>query len=179
MLGRVKLKKDEILIIDSLHGLFPDMTKDVPDEKKFKLYLEPLLQMKDSNGKYIRWSDIRMIRRMLRDEAYRAYDPRRTLEHWHYVRVSELRNIIPYVNTTDFVINSSMPYELSIYHPKLISQFEEWVADYREAPLREDAYKRAARVYQVLKEILPVEDESSIPADSIIREFIGGSCFEY
>ncbi|MBZ0199871.1 MAG: response regulator SirA, partial [Ignavibacteriaceae bacterium] len=70
----IKLKKNEILLIDSLHGLFPDMTKAVPDEMKFKLYLEPLMQMKDSDGNYIRWADIRLIRRMLRDSVHRAYN---------------------------------------------------------------------------------------------------------
>ncbi len=74
----------------------------MPTEHKFELYIETLLQMKGPGGRMIRWTDLRLMRRMVRDASYRAYDPRRTLEHWHYVRSSEMRNIIPYVNTTDY-----------------------------------------------------------------------------
>ncbi len=106
----MQLKENEIILIDSLHGLYPQFSKDIPNEVKFKLYLEPLLQMKGVDGKYFQWTDIRLMRRMLRDSVQRAYDPLQTLEHWHYVRASELRNIIPYANTADFIINSGMPY---------------------------------------------------------------------
>jgi len=69
---KVKIEKDQILLIDSLHGLYPEMTKDIPSEQKFKIYLEPLLQLKDKDGDYVQWTDIRMIRRMLRDSDHRA-----------------------------------------------------------------------------------------------------------
>ena len=176
---RMKINPNEIILIDSLHGLFPDMTASIPDEQKFKLYLEPLMQLKDSKGKYVRWTDIRLMRRMLRDSAYRAYDPRQTLLHWHYVRSSEMRNIIPYINSTDYVVNSAMPYELGIYKPKLIVQFQQWAQDYKDDPLREDAYLRAERVYALLQEIEPIDDEAIVPKDSVIREFIGGSIYNY
>ena len=175
----MKINPNEIILIDSLHGLFPDMTASIPDEQKFKLYLEPLMQLKDSKGKYVRWTDIRLMRRMLRDSAYRAYDPRQTLLHWHYVRSSEMRNIIPYINSTDYVVNSAMPYELGIYKPKLIVQFQQWAQDYKDDPLREDAYLRAERVYALLQEIEPIDDEAIVPKDSVIREFIGGSIYNY
>ena len=122
---------------------------------------------------------LRLIRRMLRDARHRAYKPRQTLEHWHYVRSSELRNIIPYIGTTDFVINSAMPYELCLYRPKLLDSFRRWVDDYRENPLRSDAYERAARVSQLLSEVEPVEDDSAVPQESVLREFIGGSSLSY
>ena len=76
----------DIILIDSLHGLYADMTRSVDDELKFKLYIEPLLQMKDADGKFVRWTDLRLMRRMERDATHRAYDPQQTLEHWHYVR---------------------------------------------------------------------------------------------
>jgi uridine kinase len=175
----MRLNPDEILLIDSLHGLYPDMTRDVEPEQKFKIYLETLLQMKGPDGKYIHWTDLRLIRRMLRDAAYRAYDPRQTLEHWHYVRSSELRNIIPYHSTCDYIINSAMPYELSIYRPKMLDQFAAWMEQYRGDPLREDAFTRASRVYNVLQAVAPYEDENVIPRDSVLREFIGGSIYQY
>jgi uridine kinase len=175
----VQLSKDEILLIDSLHGLYPEMTGDIPDERKFRLYLEPLLQMKGPDGRYIRWTDLRLIRRMLRDAVHRAYQPQQTLEHWHYVRASELRNIIPYIGTADFIINSGMPYEVALYRPRLLDLFAQWEEQYKEDPLRADAYMRAARLRKVLQAVEPVEDDSPVPPDSVLREFIGGSSLEY
>jgi uridine kinase len=174
-----KVAQDEILLIDSLHGLYPQMSEGIPDEIKFKLYLEPLLQMKGPNGRYVRWTDLRLIRRMLRDAVHRSHKPQGTLEHWHYVRSSDLRNIIPYSNTADFIINSGMPYELSLYRVRLLDQFAQWDAQYKDDPLRQDAYKRASRLHKVLRAVEPVEDDSPVPADSVLREFIGGSMYEH
>lgn len=180
----MKLGPDEVILIDSLHGLYPDMTGGVPDEQKFKLYLEPLLQMKlpaeaDRAAEYVRWTDLRLIRRMLRDAVHRAYDPRRTLEHWHYVRSSEMRNIIPHIQETDYIVNTGMPFELPVYRARMLAQFEAWEIQYRDDPLRQDAYQRVARILRALRSVSAVEDESIIPPDSVLREFIGGSCYEY
>jgi uridine kinase len=135
--------------------------------------------MKDNNNKYIQWTDIRLMRRMLRDSVHRAYDPLQTLEHWHYVRSSELRNIIPYANTADFIVNSAMPYELSLYKPKLFSHFLDWEKKFKDNPLKKDAYERAARVSKFLNSIVAIEDDSPVPKDSVLREFIGGSVLKY
>ncbi|TFH34478.1 MAG: response regulator SirA [Anaerolineales bacterium] len=175
----LRLGKDEILLIDSLHGLYPKMTESIPDEQKARIFLEPLMQMKLPNGEYIQWADLRLIRRMLRDSVHRAYDPQRTLEHWHYVRSSEMRHIIPYIGTTDIIINSAMPYEIALYRPKLLQSFQKWEQLYRDDPLREDAFQRATRVKQMLESVEPVEDDSAIPGDSVLREFIGGSTLSY
>ncbi|NLG27437.1 MAG: response regulator SirA, partial [Chloroflexi bacterium] len=148
-------------------------------ELKFKLYIEPLLQMKGPDGHYIRWTDLRLMRRMERDAAHRAYDPRRTLEHWHYVRSSEMRNILPYVNSVDHIVASGLPYELPVMRRRLLDSFAQWVDDYRNDPLRQDAYERAERVHTLLQAVTPVEDESPIPPDSLLREFIGGSSLKY
>jgi len=169
----------DIILIDSLHGLYADMTRSVDDELKFKLYIEPLLQMKDVDGKFVRWTDLRLMRRMERDATHRAYDPQQTLEHWHYVRKSEMRHIVPYINTTDYIVASGLPYELPVMRVRLLERFEKWVEQYEGDPLREDAFTRARRVYDLLKGITPVEDDSPIPPDSLLREFIGGSCYEY
>lgn len=171
----IQIHENEVLLIDSLHGLYPEFSREIPSSQKFKLYLEPLLQIKMPDGHYIRWTDIRLIRRMLRDSVHRAYNPEQTLLHWHYVRSSEKRNILPYCNTADYIINTSMPYEVPIYRPKLLSSFAEWETKYKNDPLREDAYERASRVHDMLNAVLPVDDDSPIPGDSVIREFIGGS----
>jgi len=175
----MKLNEGELILIDSLHGLFPALTQSIPDEQKFKLYLEPLLQMKGEDGEYIRWTDIRLIRRMLRDATHRAYDPRQTLEHWHYVRASEMRNIIPNNIRADYIINSGMPFELPIYSKRMLSHFKEWETQYNGDPLRTDAYERANRVAKMLSWIIPVGEEHLVPTDSVVREFIGGSSLKY
>ena len=175
----MKLEDKEILLIDSLHGLYPEMTKAIDNEMKFKLYLEPMFQIKDNYGKYLRWTDIRLIRRMLRDSIHRAYNPTQTLEHWHYVRSSEVRHIIPYLNSADYIINSAMPYELPIYKARLGEQFEKWTQEYEGDELKKDAFIRASRVNNFLQQINGFSDESSIPSNSVIREFIGGSINKY
>ncbi|MBT3755355.1 MAG: response regulator SirA [Candidatus Cloacimonetes bacterium] len=175
----MKLEENEILLIDSLHGLYPEMTKSIDDVHKFKLYLEPMFQIKDSNGKYLRWTDFRLIRRMLRDSIHRAYNPTQTLEHWHYVRSSEVRHIIPYLNSADYIINSAMPYELPIYKARLGKDFEKWTEEYKDDELKKDAFLRASRINNFMQQIVGFSDESAIPQDSVIREFIGGSTHKY
>jgi uridine kinase len=116
---------------------------------------------------------------MLRDATHRAYKPQKTLEHWHYVRSSELRHIIPYATMADFIINSAMPYELPLYKARLMTEFARWRTEYVGDPLRADALMRAERVYRMLEAVTPVADDSPVPADSVLREFIGGSNLEY
>jgi uridine kinase len=173
------LEARDVILIDSLHGLFPEMTREVDDELKFRLYIEPLLQMKGPGDRYVRWTDLRLMRRMLRDAAHRSYAPRQTLEHWHYVRSSEMRNIIPYISSADYLVNSGLPYELPIMRARLGESFAAWAVAYRDDPLRADAQVRAERVHRLLQSIVPVNDESAILPDSILREFIGGSCYDY
>lgn len=179
-LGRTKLqlKENEVLLIDSLHGLYPEFSKQIPASQKFKLYLEPLLQMKGSDGKYFRWTDLRLMRRMLRDSVHRAYAPEQTLLHWHYVRSSEKRSILPYSSSADYIINTSMSYELPLYRARLLEYFAEWEKKYEGDPLREDAYKRASRVRKMLEAVDPVQDDLPVPGDSVLREFIGGSILD-
>ena len=177
----MQVGEDDVLLIDSLHGLYPAMTEDVEDERKFQLYIETLLQMKGPGGRMVRWTDLRLMRRMMRDASYRSYDPRMTLEHWHYVRSSEMRNIIPYANSTDFIVNGALSYELPVMRRRLLEPFAGWTKEYEGDPLRQDAFTRAQRVYQLLNAVAAIEekDEEAIPPTSHLREFIGGSCYEY
>jgi uridine kinase len=111
---------------------------------------------------------------MLRDAATRASDYGQTLTHWHYVRSGELRSILPYISSADYIVNSGMPYELPIYQPKLVGYFEKWAEEYKDDPLRQDAYNRASRIHALLASITPVTDDTVVPTDSVLREFIGG-----
>ena len=173
----MKLAEGDIILIDSLYGLYPPLTDGIADNK-INLYIEPLMQVKDNDGKYVRWTDIRLMRRMLRDAMHRAYDYEKTLTHWHYVRSAEMKNIIPYSGNADFVINSAMPYELPLYKSKLFEGFVEWVEKYKDDPLRQDAFIRASRVHNLLESVIPETDETVVPKKSVIREFIGGLVIE-
>jgi len=168
-----RISKSDVILIDSLYGLYPSLTEGLKSAS-YKVYIEPLLQLKCNNGEYVRWTDIRLMRRMLRDAIHRAADYGQTLTHWHYVRSGELRNIMPYISSADYIVNSGMPYELSLYQPKLVGYFERWSQEYKENPLRQDAYNRASRVYALLNSIIPITDEMIVPVDSVLREFIGG-----
>jgi uridine kinase len=168
-----RLAKDQGILIDSLYGLYPPLTDGVK-AGCYKVYIEPLLQMKAQDGKYIHWTDIRLMRRMLRDATSRASDYEQTLTHWHYVRSGEMRNILPFITTADYIVNSGMPYELPVYRPKLEEYFQRWSKQYQDDPLHQDAYTRASRVNALLQSVTPVPDDSLVPEDSVLREFIGG-----
>ncbi|MDD5643880.1 MAG: ATP cone domain-containing protein [bacterium] len=175
----LKLTGDEIILIDSLHGLSKKMTGSIDSRVKFNLYIETLLQMKDTHNEFIRWTDIRLLRRMSRDSKYRSYNPQQTLEHWHYVRSSELRHIIPFVNSADFIVNSAMPYELPVMKKILLKDFCSFENSLKNNLSKEDAYLRAKKVITLLESFEEAKDFSSIPKDSVVREFIGGSKYKY
>ncbi len=175
----MSLAPNEILLIDSLHGLFGEMTKSTPDSKKFKLYIETLGQVQNREGMFMRWADNRLLRRMIRDSWHRNLQPEQTLTHWHYVRRSELRNIIPFIGTVDYLVNSAVPFELPVLKARLFKYFEPAMAKFKDDAKRQDAYVRAKRVYETLKDLTPMEDDSAIPKKSLIREFIGGSDYAY
>lgn len=168
-----RLGKDDVILIDSLYGLYPPLTEGVKSET-YKVYIEPLLQLKNNAGEYVRWTDIRLMRRMLRDATHRASDYEQTLTHWHYVRSGELRNIMPFIVTADAIVNSSMPYEPALYKPKLFDHFSKWAQEYKDDVLRQDAFTRANRVHTLLQAIEPANDDSLVPQNSVLREFIGG-----
>ncbi len=173
------LDDDEVLLMDCLHGLYSDMTKSVPDNHKFRLYIETLGQLRNGNDEFMRWADHRMMRRMIRDSWHRSHDPMLTITHWHYVRKSELQYIIPFIGNVDFVVNSAMPYEFPVLKDKLFHFFPHAIDMYRNDFKRQDAYLRAQRVMQFLEPLSTDFDESCIPSKSLFREFIGGSEYGY
>ena len=179
MLKRLKLEEKDIILIDSLHGMFPEMTGEIPEEKKFKLYIETLSQVKDKEHRFVRWADIRMLRRMVRDMQFRNYSPEKTIAHWHLVRRSELRYIISKLREAHVIVNSYLAYELPVMKARLGGLFPGFIEKFEGDTEREDAYERALRVKKIFDEIPAWEDESIIPKNSLLREFIGGSSYEY
>lgn len=175
----LRLEPDQLLLIDSLHGLYEGMTCGIPAERKFRLYIETLGQLRNREGVFMRWADHRLMRRMIRDSWHRNHQPLQTIAHWHYVRASELKHIIPFIGSADYIVNSALPYELPYLKARLFPYFEEAARRYREDPKRQDAYLRACRVRDLLAPLTAVEDDRDIPPDSLFREFIGGSCYAY
>jgi uridine kinase len=175
----LRLGPGQLLLIDSLHGLYEAMTCGVPDDRKFRLYVETLGQLRAADGTFMRWSDHRLLRRMIRDSWHRAYQPMQTLTHWHYVRASELKHIIPFIGSADYLVNSALPYELTILKARLYRFFPEAVEAFRDDPRRQDAYLRARRVSDMLAPLEAVADDAVVPPTSPLREFIGGSAYAY
>jgi uridine kinase len=173
------LADDEILLLDSLHGLYDDMTRSVPAARKYRLYVETLGQLRGADGTFMRWADNRLLRRMLRDKAHRNLQPVETLTHWHYVRRSELKHIIPFIGHADFVLNTALPFELPILKARLWPYFPAAMERFRNDPHRQDAYVRAKRVHDLLQPVVPLPDDSCVPGTSVLREFIGGSTYRY
>ncbi len=175
----MSLAPNEILLIDSLHGLYDGMTSRIPAESKFRVYVETLGQLRTASGHFLRWADNRMLRRMIRDRDHRNMQPVETITHWHYVRSSELQFIIPFMSEVDVVINTALPYELPILKRELFSYLEPTITRYRDDPSRLDAFLRASRVHDFLAEIDIQEKDDAVPSTSLLREFIGGSDYTY
>jgi uridine kinase len=116
---------------------------------------------------------------MVRDSWHRAYNPEQTVGHWHYVRRSEKKYIVPYINKADYVFNGALPYELAVHKAFLFKCLKPIVNKFKSDPGRLDAYIRAQRVYGLLSDVEEFKDIDSIPKNSLIREFIGGSSYKY
>jgi uridine kinase len=179
MSGRVRLGNKGIILVDSLHGLYDQMTEGIDEQRKFKLYIETLSQLKNGDGQYLRWSDIRLMRRMVRDLQFRNYDPRHTILHWHHVRRSELRYIVSRLTGAHAVVNSYLAYELPFLKHRLERFFDTFAEEFLRNKEYEDAYERAARVKKLYSEIPACPDENLVPDKSLLREFLGGSRYAY
>ena len=175
----MRLAPNQILLIDSLHGLYGDMTSAIPAEKIFRLYIETLGQLRNEAGMFMRWADNRLLRRMARDSWHRNLQPLETLAHWHYVRRSELKHIIPFIGSVDYLLNSALPYELPILKARLFGFFSPALEKFRADAKRQDAFIRARRVYDFLEPLTAVADDSAVPRNALLREFIGGSAYVY
>ena len=166
---------NQVLVIDTLHGLYEPMTQSVANDSKVKVYIETIAQLKDNNNRFVRWTDIRLLRRMVRDSASRGYDMRQTIGHWHYVRRSELKHIIPFQGDTDYIVNGSIPFELPYLKKFTFENLPDYIKEWQDDSKRRDAFIRAERIYNMLSQVVDFYDESIIPWDSLLREFIGGS----
>ena len=165
-----QLGKDDILVIEGIHCLNDELSKFLPKESKFKIYISALTQLNVDEHNRVATTDGRLIRRLIRDYRTRGSSAKRTLAMWESVRKGEEKNIFPFQEGADAMFNSAMPYELSVLkayvEPILFSIGEE-----------EPEYQEAKRLLKFLAYFLPYSAEN-VPIDSIIREFVGGGCFK-
>lgn len=167
---KVQLQPEDIIIIEGLHGLNDDLTLSVERNHKFKIYISALTQLNIDNHNRIHTSDTRKLRRIIRDNKFRNYGSSTTLKMWKTIREGEERYIFPYQDDADVIVNSALVYEMGILktyaEPLLFSVSE-----------TDENYPEALRLINLLRNILPIPSDD-VPQDSVLREFIGGSCFK-
>ena len=180
-----RLEPDQILLLDCLHGLYPPITEGITSAAQFRVYLDtqyPLYEEDGAAHRLIRSTDVRLMRRILRDARHRNHSPLLTILHWHYVRAGELFSIIPLSGLADHTIPAAFPFELPALKALL------WGAagalpgarDFERYQGFLDAHLRYRKLRQLLESLqgLSERELSSydlIPGDAVIREFIGGS----
>lgn len=163
------LDKD-ILIIEGLHALNGNLLKNINKKNKFKIYISPLAFMGIDNDNRMSMTDIRLLRRMVRDNRTRGYSPEHTLSTWESVRKGEEKYVFPFQDDADVIFNSILAYEIGVLktyvEPLLFSVNED-----------NDEYMSTLRLIELLKFVLPIPSDT-VPDTSILREFIGNSYFE-
>lgn len=165
----LKLGKDDILVIEGIHGLNDKLSHSLPLESKYKIYISALTSLNVDDHNRIATTDGRLIRRLVRDARTRGANATHTLRMWNSVRRGEEENIFPFQESADAMFNSALIYELSVlkqYAEPLLYSVE------RDTP----EYFEAKRLLKFLEYFLGVSSEN-IPQNSIVREFVGGSCF--
>ena len=168
---KLRLKGNEMLVLEGIHALNPELTGDIPDEKIFRVYASALTTILLDSHNYVPTTDNRMLRRIIRDHKYRGVTAQETIRRWPSVRKGENRWIFPYQENADAMFNSAMLFELAV-----IKQQAEPLLE--QVPESCEEYAEAYRLRKFLKYIKPIA-EDQIPPTSLLREFLGGSSFEY
>ena len=164
-----KISAGTPIIIEGIHALNDDLTSSIPMHQKFKIYIAPQFQINIDYHNPISYTDIRLLRRIVRDKKYRGASAERTLEMWSSVRRGEFKWIYPYQEGCNYVFNSALTYELCVLKKYALPALQEVKSD---SPY----YIMANRLIKFLKYFKEL-DEKWIPCNSLLREFIGGSCF--
>lgn len=168
---KIKLNDNDVLVIEGIHGLNPELTASIPDEKKFKVYVSALTTLSLGPRNWLSTSDTRLLRRCIRDHKYRNYPAEKTIMRWPSVRRGESKWIFPYQENADEMFNSSLLYEIS----SIKKQAEPILT---EVPQDSDAYPTAKRLLNLLQFFTPIP-YNEVPNTSLLREFLGGSSFRY
>jgi len=166
----LRAKKGQPIVIEGIHGLNKELTSEIPENEKYKIYISPLTQLNIDTHNRIPTTDARLIRRIVRDKQFRGYSAQHTIKLWPKVRAGEDKNIFPFNGEADVLFNSAHIYELSV--------LKKYAEPLLKAIAPEEAeYSVACRLLQLLRFFKTVENDSMIANHSIIREFIGGSIF--
>lgn len=167
--NKVKMDKEDILVIEGIHALDNKILTNIPRDKKYKIYISALTELNMDDHNRVSTTDNRLLRRIIRDNRTRNYQVEHTLKIWSSVREGEEKYIFPFQDDADFTFNSALIYEIGVLktyvEPLLYS-----------VPTDSEYYEEAKRLLNFLRLFLPIPADA-IPQDSIIREFIGGSCF--
>ena len=168
---KLKLSGKEILVVEGIHALNPELTKDIPEEHIYRVYASALTTILLDNHNYIPTTDNRLLRRIIRDHKYRGVSAKDTIHRWPSVRKGENRWIFPYQENADAMFNTAMLFELAVIKRQAEPLLE-------QVPENCEEYAEAYRLLKFLKYIKPIP-EDQIPPTSLLREFLGGSSFEY
>ncbi len=167
---KIKMNEKSILVIEGIHAFNEKLTEMIPDKNKFKLFICPLSPLNVDNHNIFKETDNRLLRRIVRDNKTRGYSASDTLGMWKNVRKAEEEMVLPYMKDADFIFNTSLIYELGVLktyaEPLLFSVNED-----------DPNYGEAIRLINLFRLVLGMPSDL-VPNDSIIREFIGGSCFK-
>ncbi len=167
----LRLEDNQVIIVEGIHGLNPLLTAQVAPQRKFKIYINALTQLRVDDNNRISTTDNRLMRRMVRDHNYRGHSALRTLQMWPMVRAGERRWIFPYQKEADATFNSALDYELAVLKPfveQLLMEVKPGDAEYAEA----------RRLSEFLIAFVPITPRV-VPRTSILREYIGGSTLRY
>ena len=168
---KFKLMPGDILVVEGIHGMNPNLLTRVQSKNTFKIFISALTQISFDEHTHISTADNRLLRRMIRDSKYRGYPAHETIKRWPSVRRGEEKNIFPFQENADVMFNSATLYELAVLRKYAIPILEQ-VAENQEE------YTEAKRLLKFLSYFKPIDD-AEIPPTSLLREFVGGSSFAY
>lgn len=167
--NRIKLPENGVIILEGIHGLNDALTSSINKKNKFKIYISALTQLNIDEHNRIATTDVRMIRRVVRDYLSRGYVAEETLKMWESIKRGEEENIFVFQENADVMFNSTLVYELCVLKKFAINQLS-------KIPLESEVYYEAERLKSFLKFFKEIPAKH-VPSNSILREFIGGSCF--
>ncbi len=168
---KMRLKDDEVLVIEGIHCLNDKLTNQISKDEKYKIYISALTVLNMDRYNRISTTDTRLVRRIVRDYQFRGYSATHTLNTWHKVNEGEEKNIFPYQEEADKIFNTSLIYELNAL--KDIAQ-----KLLKEIKPEDKEHAEAVRLLNILKYFDPIENED-VPKNSLLKEFLGGGAFKY
>ena len=167
----LKISDSTPIMIEGIHALNELLTSSIPKHQKYKVYIAPQIQINIDDHSPLSTTDLRLIRRIVRDKEFRNCPPEETIAMWQSVRNGEFKWIYPNQEGANFVFNSELTYELAVFKKYALPALS-------QIPQTDPSYITANRLIKYLKYFKDIIDESAIPCNSLIREFIGGSCFK-